>query len=235
MSGTAAAELEAGVAPVVDHVFVLGEPEAGTLLGALERAGFAESCRRHHRGVGTANIFLCFDNAFLELLWIADREVMRSNPLGQLLLKRAGVPGAMPFGIGLRTPSLAAPFPVESFEVTPPDGSALGQVRIARSAEDPSQPFIFRAQRSIPPRDWSDGLAGERQAPGGYADITGWEVALPEGVAPGPDLRRLAGLGLVTLAPRGGAASRVVMTVSRADGGPRRRVSLPDGRFWDEA
>ena len=45
-----------------------GAPE----LTRLTDAGLRESFRRDHPGQGTTNVCCCFDNAYLELLWLHD-------------------------------------------------------------------------------------------------------------------------------------------------------------------
>src|SRR5436305_8641465 len=55
----------------LDHVFVMcarGAPEGD----ALVRAGLREGTANAHPGQGTANRRFFFENAYLELVWVAD-------------------------------------------------------------------------------------------------------------------------------------------------------------------
>ncbi len=61
------------------HVFVFVKPGAPEATG-LYAAGMVESYRRRHPGQGTANVCFCFDNAFLELLWVTSEAEVTSPP-----------------------------------------------------------------------------------------------------------------------------------------------------------
>ena len=80
---------------------------------------------------------------------------------------------------------------------------------------------------------WTDGLAGERQRPGGFGSITRWTLHMPAGVAPGPDLKVLQDQGLLTLGPSLGPKTAWTIEASRIDCGPPRRFRLPDCTWED--
>lgn len=221
----------------MDHLYmIVDEPGAPAEMAALAKGGLTQSWSRQHVGMGTANIFLCFDNAFLELIWIENEAEAATSPVGRRLIerKRKRDQGAMPFGLALRTPGPEVPLPFEGWQFKPPSVSDMKNVvTIANSSDDLTQPFLFRGQRSIPPKDWTDGLAGERQRPGGFGDIVRWTLDLPAGVAPGADLRTLQALGLLTLGTAGGRKARWTIEAARIDGGKPRRFVLPDCTFED--
>jgi len=50
-------------------VFMLIDPQ-GDEIKRLRSLGIAETYRRQHPGQGTQNVCFCFDNLFVELLWI---------------------------------------------------------------------------------------------------------------------------------------------------------------------
>lgn len=212
---------------ILDHVFVFvepGAPEAAT----LDEAGLRESFRRDHPGQGTTNVCYCFDNAYLELLWETDRAEITSPAIAPTRLAERAQwrdNGACPFGIAVRTPSADAPLPFQTWTWDPPflpDGMVLP---VATLSEDANQPFVFRSPGHTRPDAWTDGRAGRRQTEAGLAEIVGLHLDRPPRVPPNNDLRTLAALGLLTLGTH--TAWRMVLTLSRRDGGPPRRLCLP--------
>jgi len=220
----------------IDHVFMLVEPGGAGTMAKLARGGLTRSYSRKHVGMGSANIFVCFDNAFLELVWIENEAEAMSGPVGKRLVERNAkkTSGAMPYGIAIRAPSADHPMPFEGWRFTPPSVSDMkNTVMIAHSSDDLAQPFLFRSQRSIPPKAWTDALAGQRQMPGGFGDVIAWRLDLPKGVAPGRDLLKLHELGLLTLGETSDTTAAWTVTASRLDSGKPRRFRLPDCTFED--
>ncbi len=220
-------------APVeLDHVFVMvrpGAPEAAALTGA----GLCESFRRDHPGQGTTNLCFCFDNAYLELLWLCDPAAARTPPAARLRLpERADrQAGASPFGIALRTAQGAAmPFP--TWDYAAPFLPAGVTIPIALASDDPAQPLLFRSPGSRRPDAWTDGRAGARQRSAGLAEIVHLQLDLPDGVRPCAPLVRLQEIGLLTLGSA--VAHRLGLTLSRR-AGPPRRLALPSFTWADGA
>jgi len=212
-------------APALCHVFVFVSPGAREAAAGLEAAGLRESFRRSHPGQGTANACWCFDNAYLELLWADDGAALAGPAVTRTRLAeraRWRGTGASPFGIAVRG---ATPF--AAWDYRPPYLPAGMSIPVALSSEDPRQPFLFRSPGDARPDAWTDGRAGGRQAAAGLAEITG--VHLDVTVSPTDDLRGLEAAGLLTLGRA--EAPRMVVTLSRGDGGPPRRLSLPDFRW----
>jgi len=220
----------------IDHVFMLVAPKGTREMEKLAKGGLTKSWSRPHVGMGSANIFLCFDNAFLELVWFDSEAEALTSPVGKRLVERwiKRDQGAMTFGIAVRAPASDHPMPFEGWRFKPPTASDMvNTVTIANSSDDLGQPFLFRSQRSIPPSAWTDGLAGERQRPGGFGSITRWTLHMPTGVAPGPDLLMLEAQGLLTLGPPLGPKTAWTIEASRVDGAPPRRFRLPDCTWED--
>lgn len=210
----------------IDHVFMLIEPEeVDGVVHALARFGLTESSRRSHPGLGTSNVFFCFDNVFLEILWIANREEARATQLGRQLLERLDgrASGAAPFGIGLRTRDPADPFPLATWSFEPPSAMAFKPIPIALSSHDSRQPLLFRAQRASRPDAWTDGKAGVRQRPAGIAEVTALRFTPPPRVAASNDLRTLQNLGMISLddSPDG---PRMAFTLWHVTGGNTREL-----------
>lgn len=186
----------------IDHVFMLVEPaEVAGVVRALTDFGLTESSRRTHPGLGTSNVFFCFDNVFLEILWVADRAEAGRTELGRQLIERVDgrASGATPFGIAFRTlqPGDAVPFETWIFE--PPAELGFKPIPIALSSRDRSQPLMFRAQRAARPDAWTDGKAGVRQTPAAISEVTALRFAPPRHVQPSADLQTLHILGMVEL------------------------------------
>lgn len=187
---------------LVDHVFMLIEAdEVDATVQNLERAGVVESSRRSHRGLGTSNIFFCFDNIFLEILWVADRAEAVRTQLGRLLLERLDgrFTGAAPFGIGFRTLTPEAGIPFETWVYEPPAVLGYKSIPIAHSSLCRTQPLLFRAQRTAAPDAWTDGNAGARQKASGFAEITHLSFIPSAQTVLGADLRMLQKLGMIEL------------------------------------
>lgn len=214
---------------VIDHIFFVS-PSAGAAAERrrLAQAGFTESCHRKHVGIGTESIFFCFDNAFLEVLWIADEEVARAGRYSKQVLERStrDLGDLARFGIGLRAPRPGADLPFDHHAYPPPSAILPNPVQVAVSSDDPAQPLIFRAQRTLPPAAWVDGLAGERQTRGGFANIDEWRFEVPVEFTPSRDLERLSDERALMLVKTGVSASLSIL-VSRSDGGPPRRFMFP--------
>ena len=215
----------------LDHVFVFVAP-GGAEADGLARAGLVETYRRDHPGQGTTNVCYCFDNAYLELLWVRDaREIVSPAVARTCLAERADWrrTGASPFGIAVHAaPDVPLPFATWDYAAPfLPDGVTLP---VAVASDDPLQPFMFRAPRTTHPDAWPDGRAGERQRPAGLAEIAAVQLNFPAGVEPADACRQLAAAGLLTLG-RSEDGPRMVLILSAVDGGPPRRLSLPDFSF----
>ncbi len=84
----------------IDHVFVFPRDPAG-LLVRLEGFGLEVSFRREHPGQGTANFCYCFDNTYLELLWVNDATAGQDPGVARtaLIQRGSGNASACPIGI----------------------------------------------------------------------------------------------------------------------------------------
>ncbi len=213
----------------VDHVFMLVDAtESEQAIAALRVGGLTPSSRRSHGRLGTSNVFFCFDNVFLEILWVVSQEdAARSSLARQLLERTQRRSGGCPFGIGFRTAARSDPLPFETWDYHPPgDAGLANDVAIAVSSSDSLQPLLFRAQRSLRPDAWTDGNAGLRQRPGGYSEVAGLRLCMPVGVKPSVDLSALERLGMLTLGQCEGGCSDIEVTVVRMSGSGRTVLSL---------
>lgn len=211
------------------HLFVFthpGAPEAA----ALDRQGLTPTYRRRHPGQGTANLCYCFDNAYLELLWVEDQAELAS-----CALSRCGWAertdwrnsGANPFGIGVRTP--VPPFPAWDYRpgYLPPGLS----VPVATASDDPAVPFLFGSPGSLRPDQWPNDRSGNRQTSGKYKEIQSVDLFVTEKILSHPDFWQLQQNDLLTL--KTASSPRLILTLSRPDGTPSRRLCLPDFLWLD--
>jgi hypothetical protein len=209
----------------IDHVFVFtrpGAPEAA----ALEAAGLRESFRRAHPGQGTGNVCYCFDDAYLELLWVVDPDELASPAVAPTRLAERAAwerTGACPFGIALRG---AGPMPFATWDYRAPFLPADMAIPVAEASADPAQPFLFRSPGTSRPDAWTDGRAGMRQAAAGLAGMGAVHLDVPAGVRPAPALAALERAGLLTVAT-GASAWSMRLSPARAGGGAPLRLALP--------
>ncbi|WP_282609646.1 VOC family protein [Pelagibius sp. Alg239-R121] len=210
------------------HVFLFVEPEAIQAAGVLRGIGLRESCRREHPGQGTANLCYCFDNAFLELLWVTDKAALTSPVIARTgLAARADWHSKRtnPFGIALR-PEPAPPFPTWNY--TPPYLPEDRAIPVALSSEDPTQPLLFVSPGNTRPDQWMDGRAGARQVEAGLSEIIGLELSLDADIQPCADLQALSDTGFIKVIPKKGRSqASLVLSISQSNKGPARRLELP--------
>lgn len=193
----------------LDHVFVL------TARDAQLPSGLRESYRRDHLGQGSGNVCACFDNAFLEMLWLRPED----PPIGQaqaLRLKdRSTEAGASPYGIAVRTTKgEALPFATWSYRPAylPPGVS----IEVARSSQDIAQPLLFAFPEGRRPDD------GDRPCQDRLAEIVALRISVPE---PGPELRTLAAMGVIELSAA--RAHALTLLVSQRGSGAATEISFP--------
>jgi len=158
----------------VDHVFILtsrGAPAADELV----KFGLTEGSPNVHPGQGTACRRFFFENAMLELIWIAEvTEAQSAASRPTRLWERWSDlgRGASPFGIILRPRSGAAKdYPFEGWDYRPETMPGL-ELRIAAptSLVEPMWCFMEKARRVPQPREHS----------AGFRELTRVRVVSPE-------------------------------------------------------
>lgn len=143
----------------LDHVFCFVD-DIETASNALMRLGLEESFRRRHPGQGTANVCFCFENAYLELLAIADRSEACAPAIAATKLwdrSQWRSNGANPFGISFRLTGKSEAIPFPTWDYRPPylpDGMSIP---VAVASDDLALPFVFRSPGSLPPMNGRTG------------------------------------------------------------------------------
>lgn len=154
----------------LDHIFlfVSGETMARKM---MDDAGLRVNYARAHPGQGTQNLCACFDNVFLELLWLDGTEISTaSQAIG---LEARGQGKGSPIGISWRGSTTLETMPYHAPFL--PEGISIP---VAAASADLSLPFVFQTPGGTPPIDRTDGLVGGRQAPE-YTRVKLIEIKVP--------------------------------------------------------
>jgi hypothetical protein len=129
----------------LDHIFVAASRD-GPEVGAIRAAGFVEGPAHDHPGQGTASRGVFFENAYLELIWLADPIAASTPPIARTGLSRRVDPNdpSSPFGFGLRSTQDPVPTPpFGAWEYAPPylpEGNAF---LMGANSDVLSEPLIF--------------------------------------------------------------------------------------------
>jgi hypothetical protein len=176
---------------VLDHAFVCVHPGHADAK-RMRELGFTSEFQRGHAGQGTANDLVLFDENYLELLYLADRDEAERSRVRLDRRCEWKSSGASPFGIALRgpKPSTVAWTAYTLVGLSHPIWLAT------QTLEDPALPLIFLfdqpEQRPAGPQTW--GVPGEQFAHAcGAARIAGVRVE-------GPGYAGLDRVGLAALA-----------------------------------
>lgn len=209
----------------LDHLFVFVDPAetmaGGGISGRLTALGLEPSFMRRHPGQGTANLCYAFDNAYLELLYVADADELKASPLA-----RAGFParaawrqtGASPFGIASRGDGLSG----EAWSYRNPGFPPGLSIAVSEESDDAAMPFIFSSPGKAPPSQWTDGRAGRRQMAAGFSSLTIERLKLPRLPVAGGALDAFHRAGLVKVLDVGEGEAEMLIGLA-----PGTRLSLP--------
>lgn len=185
----------------IDHIFIFPR-SLGGLQQRLQNAGLQPSFRRRHPGQGTANICYCFDNMYLELLWITNAAA-RLNPhvaRTALIERGTGTMSACPVGIAWRN-GPGRPLDMETWNYAAPFLPAGSSIAVACESESPEAPFLFRSPGTSPPSEWSDARQGNLQRAAGITTVEEVVLEYPMDRRPGSALTELTKHTVLTLKP----------------------------------
>jgi len=148
----------------LDHIFwMVPKDEVARVVAKLSALGLKESYRRQHRGQGTSNICYCFENAFLEILWLEDEAEARSPAIERTKLADRALGNANPFGIAWRGD---ANVPVWDFK--PPYLPEGVSIPMAVASDDADLPLLFSFPGSKPPSEMPPERHGDMQKEAGF-------------------------------------------------------------------
>ncbi|MGV3526499.1 MAG: VOC family protein [Candidatus Sericytochromatia bacterium] len=213
----------------LDHIFVFSTPD-GPEQAYFEVLGLVPTYHRIHVGQGTANVCYAFDNAFIEILWVLNREEAASESIRRMqLLERSRWRDQQtcPFGIAWRSPLSIAPVVTWPFEPPYlPDGWAID---VMAASDDPRQPLAFSFPGSEAPQEWPSERRGSLQRAAGFSTLGLKTLWMPAGVLPAPDIAQLIQAlgGDIYVSPNG--AYQLELALHRNDGLPSLMLRLPLG------
>ena len=179
---------------MIDHVFVLVDAD-GPEIGYLANIGLVETYRRIHPGQGTQNVCYCFDNLFLELLWVNDSDAARSDAIKRTGLYERSLwrtNGTCPFGIAWRRSPADPASTIPTWAFTPPYLPRGMSIPVAIDSDDPRQPMIFASPGSTFPLEWPIEKRGSLQHTAGLGAVTEITLTMPADALPGNALTTLA-------------------------------------------
>lgn len=177
----------------LDHVFMLID-SSGRHIEQLRGFGLRETYRRKHLGQGTQNVCFCFDNLFLELLWVDDPAAVRSEAIARMRLHERSLwqtEGTNPFGIAWRDAPGGSALQISTWVYKPPYLPPGMQVDVATDSDDPQQPMMFRSPGTTSPIEWLPEKRGALQHEAGFGRVLGVSMAMPERVTPSKALKAL--------------------------------------------
>ncbi|WP_053239593.1 VOC family protein [Pleomorphomonas koreensis] len=209
----------------LDHLLVfVDRTEAapgGAVFDRLKALGLEPSFARRHVGQGTANLCYCFDNAYLELLFVADADELAASPLNRAGLAARSAwrtTGASPFGIACR----GGPPPGERWTYRIPDFPPGVSIAVSADSDDPAMPLVFSSPGDASPIAWTDGRAGRRQATAGFSRLTIERLKLPALPPAGGALDGFHRAGLIQVLEIAGGEPELLIGLE-----PGRRLRLP--------
>lgn len=213
----------------IDHLFLFIDP-GGPQIAALERTGLVETYRRQHPGQGTANVCYCFDNLYLELLWVTDQQAVRSPPIRRTGLyerSRWAVDDTCPFGIAWRETPGGTRFGLPTWDFIPPYLPAGMTIPVSTDSDDPHQPFMFRSPGTSAPADWPADRRGDLQSRAGLGAVECITLAMPTSVPIAPGLRHLQERTILAIRQNDQPTAAASLAVRRSDGAGQVNITLP--------
>lgn len=199
----------------IDHVFMFVESEFEAEVRA-EALGLVETYRRTHKGQGTSNVCFCFDNCFLEMIWIDDASAVRSKPISRTKLYERSqwqVLQTCRFGIAWRGELLKSGINFWPFK--PPYLPPNLEVLISTDTDDEKQPMLFTFPGTVAPAKWALERRKDLQHRSGFGSVTSIELTMPLNIKACATLKWLEAQTILTL--RKGSTTNYSMTMSIND------------------
>ncbi|MBX7541994.1 VOC family protein [Qipengyuania sphaerica] len=211
----------------IDHIFAMIHP-SDRVLQTLMDLGLVVSYRRKHEGQGTANACFCFENLYLELLWIEDPVQTSSGSsrgLGLLDREKGSHSSLSPFGIAWRQGSRTSPDEFPAWVYRP---SFLPENGIAVASESslPGQPLMFESPSSFSPIDRCESERGAIQSKQGMRAVSSITISLPETAQPSDTLRHIAMQSTPSISIVSGQFHAIQLSFSKDQGVEQRSLTI---------
>jgi hypothetical protein len=204
----------------LDHIFLfVDDLEAAEALG--RSIGLTETYRRNHAGQGTANICYCFENAFLELLFLTEASDASSPAIARTgLLQRAGWRqlGTCPIGIAWRLDQQETSPSFATWPFRPPYLRETMHIPVAVESDDLAAPLLFQSPGTEPPAEWPPERRGMLQKASGLRSIAKVLLTSPRGFEPGPVLTTMLAATGCVCEEGNGHEWRMRLLLTRDDG-----------------
>jgi len=214
---------------VIDHIFMFIEAD-GPEVRHMASLGLVETYRRIHLGQGTQNVCYCFDNLFLELLWVNDPLAARSDAIKRTGLYERSLwrtNGACPFGIAWRRSPAVPASALPTWEFTPPYLPNGMSIAVATDGDDPRQPMMFESPGSTSPSEWSIEKRGSLQHAVGLGAVTEIRLTMPEDSPPSSALKAIAGSNAPPVRIDGPGTYRMHLRIASLSNEPDAKIVLP--------
>lgn len=214
---------------MIDHIFMLIETD-GPEIEQFAAIGLTETYRRTHAGQGTQNICYCFDNLYLELLWVNDSDAVRSDIIRRTRLYERSLwrtNMTCPFGFAWRRSASDPAPPIPTWSFQPPYLPAGITIPIAIDSDDPRQPLLFESPGSTAPADWPIERRGSLQHSAGLGAVTSIRLTMPSDTPPSDALLTLAETAEPPLRIDQAMTYRLELRVRSLVNEPNLHISLP--------
>jgi hypothetical protein len=180
------------------HVFIfIDDPERA--ISTMARLGFQESYRRKHNGQGTENVCYCFNNMYLEFLWVTDEAELNSPKVRPLQFSKRSnwqINKTSPFGLAIRD-NQEFPFDAHAYHAPFfPEGMILPY---AKSSDDLHHPFLFLSPGSKRPDQWDVNSPLITQNKNGFSEISELSLQLTQDTQIHDDLINLEKRSILSL------------------------------------
>ncbi len=213
----------------LDHIFLFTTPTSPDL-PYLHTLGLTETYRRKHPGQGTENICFCFDNIFLECIWLTDAEEAQSPQIVRTRLYERSqwhTLGTSPFGLAWRDTATTPSTKIPTWPFRPPYLPPSITIDVAADSDDPNQPMLFKSPGSTPPASWPPEKRGALQHQAGLGQVLSATLHWPNHAPPTPSLKTLAAHTILNLAPSNNETTSLILVVQRHNAATPLEIRLP--------
>ncbi len=213
----------------IDHIFIFIEPD-GPEIAHLASLGLIETYRRTHPGQGTQNVCYCFDNLYLELLWVNDSNAMQSDAIKRTRLYERSLwrsNRACPFGIAWRRSQASPASALTTWNFTPPYLPKGMSIPVATDSDDPRQPMMFESPGATPPVEWPIEKRGTLQHSLGLGAVTEIRLTIPADVPLSPALTTIARTAAPPLLLNGSGPYSLQVRIASLANHPDLLITLP--------
>jgi hypothetical protein len=164
----------------LDHIYLLVSSKKVAEKAVID-LGLDETYKRTHPGQGTSNICCCFDNLFIEFLWVENRAEAENGTASKLRFNERADEGACPFGISWRgAPAEPAP---EMWQYRPsylPNGVSIAVVEESLTEK---LPLVFQSPGLCAPSQWPEDKRKSLQHKRGFGKISDVTLSVPKELA----------------------------------------------------